>query len=464
MTDVFISSEENRTAFKKAIIDYLNGKNDINVSKNNIRLACTYRMVSIDAKTFCRNIPLSKNATDSDLDPQIIDILEHLNLPIDKSKYTELTSLYDLLRLQKGMEYLCDELIDTSRPILPWINYLTRPMVLTLGVLGYCYMHPKFFWSTIDWIIDTVPILYQWLYHYIIQLHNLPLFGMAGQAVLMLYYLRKTFEHGLDPSVEKVRALTFRSAAIGLNFLAHLISYAVSGALPLLPAAIFITSSFLDVVESFYTYWIQRPIQLKPTYESPHEKAFDYRHNHAVERNRQVFLIRILYAISITSLVVIWSSLPPSVILTMAYMLSMWLAFLIKDYCTASINHSQASALQMSIFGIYNAPEFTAEQLVDKAKTRFTKYARQELQKIHDNDKQAKCFQHMEQLLSTIPFKYLEIKNKFDLFIEFYDVISPTKQQPHHYGTPARFQAVDAANEDSDSMTASYIGSMNGQR
>jgi len=463
MTAVFISTEENRSAFKKAIIDYLNGTNNINVTKNNIRSACTYLAVSIDAKTFCRNIPLSKNTTDTDLDPQIIEILEHLNLPIDKSKYTEISSLYDLLRPQKDMEYVCDELIDASRPILPWITYLYRPMVLTLGVLVYCYVHPQFFWSTIDWIIDIVPILYQWLNHFVIQLHNLPLFGMAGQVILILYYLSKTFEHGLDPSVEKVRALTFRAAAIGLNFLAHLISYAFSGALPMLPAAIFISSSFLDVVESFYTFCIQKPLRMKEIYDSAHEKAFDYRRNHTVERNRQIFLIRILYALTITSLVVVWSSLPPSVILTMTYMLSMWLAFLIKDYCITLINHTSASAQQLSILGIYNAPEFTIERLTEKAMARFTKYANQQLATMStDPNKHAQCHQEMARLLTESPFVFRDIKYKFDLFLQHYDLISPTKQ-PNPYGTPLRSLPLqDAANrridpEDSDSMTASSV-------
>lgn len=140
MRTVFFSTDENRSLFIEAIIKYLNGTHDIKNTKNALHLACTYETDEIDAKTFAKKIRLFKNSTDTELDPQIVEILRHLNLDTEKRTYTDqgIIYLYDVLRKQKDkdLEYLI-ELIDDIQPSgLPRIYYILPPAVGAIGFLG----------------------------------------------------------------------------------------------------------------------------------------------------------------------------------------------------------------------------------------------------------------------------------------------------------------------------------------
>ncbi|HVT62729.1 MAG TPA: hypothetical protein VHD33_04490 [Legionellaceae bacterium] len=436
MPTVFISEEANRSLFKQAIIHFLNGTNDINKTEYDIKLACTYREIKIDAKSFCQNIPLSAKATDPTLDPQIIEILRHLKLPIAKKNYTDVGSLYDLLirHETEETEYLI-HLIDSSRPTLPLIDYLRWPMLSSIALLGLCYLKPQYFWSNLDWIIDVIPSLYQWLYHYFVQLNHLPLLGMSAQIGLLAYYLRyDTFENGWDPSAKKIRALMFRAWALTLNFGAHWISYAAAGTLPLLPALIFVTSSFVDMIPSFTSYWTEPPIEKKDTYKTPHDKAFDVRRQYTLERKRLILLYQSLIAIMVSALILTVAALPSNVFLTMAYMVSMWFAMLVKDYLITSIKHQSAHAQRLAILGIYTSKEFTSEKLIQTAKNEFTLYAEEKL-KTCSGDKLTKCNQEMNDLLAAEPFDLDIAKERFGYFMADYDKISPSKQ---NHSTPIK--------------------------
>lgn len=407
MPNVFISSDENRDLFKDAIINYLNGTNDIKTTKTALRDACTYQTVEIDAKTFAKNIPLLTNPTDQELDPKIVEVLRHLKMDTRKATYTDqgINYLYDLLRKQKDkdIEYLM-ELIDDLQPTVPWVHYIYRPALVTIGVLSFCYVEPQYFWATIDWIMDMLPVVYHWVYHYVVQLHNLPVIGMGMQIIWLLYYLNNTFEHGLDPSEERIRALVFRAIALSLNFMAHMLSYWALGTLSLAPALLFFTSSLVGVIESIHAYWTEKPLETT-RYPDVHSKAWEVRYHCKQDRNYRFFLIRLIYAITISALLVAWTVLPPSVIFTMTYMLTMWFVTLIKDYCINAIKHLFANKEQIAVLGVYTANAHTAAQQMEKDKETFRTDALKIIQSFaNDVNKQSILQTEMLALMQTTPF------------------------------------------------------------
>ncbi len=443
MPEIFISTEDNRHQFKEAIIKYLNGTLNISETKHAMRLACTYRTEEIDAKRFAKNIPLFNNPTDTNLDSDIIKILTHLNRPTQKKYYTDLgiNSLYDLITRQKekDLDYLI-EMIDDCNPSVSWFNYIYRPTLAVIGLLSFSYLQPQYFWIAIDWVTDMIPVIYHWLYHSIVQLHNLPVIGMGMQITFLLYYLNSTFEHGLDPSEERTRTLLFRAISLALNFLAHLITYSAAGTLSWLPASIFIASSLVGIVESIYSYWVQKPLDAIPTNMSTvHSKAWEIRHQYHLARNRNFFLIRLIYAISISSLVLAWTVLTPSVILTMAYMLSMGLAFLIKDYCITLIKHRSANAEQIAVLGIYNSPHFNPARKIEADKEEFRQYATEVFKKFDDRtDKQSALYSQMFVLMKRDPFVLDECKTAFDSCVQVCDTLTPSPARNLSLFTPMR--------------------------
>lgn len=431
---VYVTSPENMRLFKEAVINYLNGtdynkgRDNITEVKNHIRSACTYRTAKIDAKTLAKNIPLSGNTGDETLDPEIIQILTHLHLPTQKSHYTDqgINNLYELLTRQKkrNLDYLI-ELIDDTYPHAHWFNYVYPPALAIIGVLGLSYMQPQYFWMAMDWLIDMIPVVYHWVYHYMVQLNNLPVIGMGIQFGLILYYLNYTFEHGLDPSEERIRTLFFRALAIAFNFLAHLITYWAAGTFSWIPASIFIISSFVGIIESIYTYCKQKPAQSENEKTlNVHTRAWGVRYERELERNKNIFLIRLIYAFTITGLVLGYTFLVPSVILTMAYTLSLGLAFLIKDYCINKIKKGSANEEQLAVLEIYNKPEFNPAQKLEDDINAFYKYAREVLAGFDSNHTINELLQVdiVEILTNKIkPFRLEDAKNNLDICVRCYE-------------------------------------------
>ncbi|MCR9192979.1 MAG: hypothetical protein NXI01_10075 [Gammaproteobacteria bacterium] len=421
---VFFATPDNQFQFKKAIIDHLSGEHKtLHETAEAIRSACIFGTVKIDARVFCKNIPLSESVEDQELDSNIGEILKHLNLPRDKASYARITSLYDLLQQQDHMEDLI-ALIDNTHPIQPWLHYVKLPMIVTIGVLGFCYLQPQYFWATIDWITNTLPSAYHWLYHYIVQLNNLPIIGMAVQIGILLYYLNATFENGLDPSEDKVRELMFRSAAIALNFFAHLVSFWAAGTLPLFPALLFVSSSLVGIVESIYTYRLhKRQEESEQAVKNAFTESFKARDASSVQRNKHILLVRGVYALAITSMVIAVSILTPSVILTMAYMMSMWLAYLVQDYAISSIKKKSADTLQLAIHNIYHSPEYNYAALIAQDKAAFQAYVNEIIENTKESSKKDLLLSEMAVQLATEPFdleKSKHIINSIPRILEQY--------------------------------------------
>ncbi len=373
----FIITPANQSLFKETILKYLNGTSTVDETRNNMRLACMNQGDSISAKQFAQSIRLDDDSNTS-LDPTIIKILEHLKMTTQKSHYSQegIATLYDLIRKQKDqdLDYLI-EMIDELYPTVPMLKYIYRPALFTIGILSFSYLQPQYFWMAIDWITDMLPVAYNWLHHNVVQLNNWPIIGMGMQIAWLVYYLRYTFQHGLDPSDERVRILTFRAFALTLTFLGHLLSYSAAGALSWGPALFFIASSLVSIVESIHFYQTQKDQTTPDVNADVHTKALHIRQKYIQDRNFYYFLVRLIHAIAITSLLIFCTILPSSLILTITYTLSLSLSFLIKDYCIELIKQRTVNLEQGAVASHYNSYELSLDKKKQEDIAKFQAYS-----------------------------------------------------------------------------------------
>ena len=427
----FIITPANQSLFKETILKYLNGTSTVDETRNNMRLACMNQGDSISAKQFAQSIRLDDDSNTS-LDPTIIKILEHLKMTTQKSHYSQegIATLYDLIRKQKDqdLDYLI-EMIDELYPTVPMLKYIYRPALFTIGILSFSYLQPQYFWMAIDWVTDILPVAYYWLHHNVVQLNNWPIIGMGMQIAWLAYYLRYTFQHGLDPSDERVRTLTFRAFALTLTFLGHLLSYSAAGAFSWGPALFFIASSLVSIVESIHFYVTQKD-QTPPALNADvHRKALHIRQTHIQGRNFYYFLVRLIHAIAITALLIFCTLLPSSLILTITYTLSLSLSFLIKDYCIELIKQSTVNSEQTAVASHYHEHENSLDKEKEKEKAKFQEYATKIILSYSDDQqKQFVLRAQMNDFLASTDFVYGIASKDFNRCVTVADGVSPSPQ------------------------------------
>ncbi len=427
----FIITPANQKLFKETVLNYLNGTSTIDQTRNNMRLACMNQGDSISAKQFAQTIGLYDDSNTS-LDPTVIKILEHLKMSTQNKAYAEqgIATLYDLIRKQKDLDldYLI-EMIDELYPTVPLLKYIYRPALFTIGILSFSYLQPQYFWMAIDWVTDILPVAYYWLHHNVVQLNNWPIIGMGMQIAWLAYYLRYTFQHGLDPSDERVRTLTFRAFALTLTFLGHLLSYSAAGALSWGPALFFIASSLVSIVESIHFYVTQKD-QTPPAQNADvHIKALHIRQTHIQGRNFYYFLVRLIHAIAITALLIFCTLLPSSLILTITYTLSLSLSFLIKDYCIELIKQSTVNSEQTAVASHYHEHENSLDKEKEKEKAKFQDYATKIILSYSDDQqKQLVLRDQMNDLLASTYFVYDIALRDFRRCVTVADGVSPSPQ------------------------------------
>ena len=429
----FIITPANQSLFKETILKYLNGTSTVDETRNNMRLACMNQGDSISAKQFAQSIRLDDDSNTS-LDPTIIKILEHLKMTTQKSHYSQegIATLYDLIRKQKDqdLDYLI-EMIDELYPTVPMLKYIYRPALFTIGILSFSYLQPQYFWMAIDWVTDILPVAYYWLHHNVVQLNNWPIIGMGMQIAWLVYYLRYTFQHGLDPSDERVRTLTFRAFALTLTFLGHLLSYSAAGALYWGPALFFIASSLVSIVESVHFYVAQKDQTTPAANADVHTKALHIRKTHIQDRNFYYFLVRLIHAIAITALLIFCTLLPSSLILIITYTLSLSLSFLIKDYCIELIKQSKVNSEQTAVASHYREHEKSSEKEVEKEKARFQENATKTILSYQgEPEKQRVLRSLMTELLVSTDFVYVIASREFERCVNVADSISPSPNTP----------------------------------
>jgi len=113
------------------------------------------------------------------------------------------------------------------------------------------------------------------------------------------------------------------------------------------------------------------------------------------------------------------------VILTMAYMMSMWLAYLVQDYAIASIKQKSADTLQLAIHSIYHSPEYNYEARIAQEKDEFRDHVAILIAKTDDQAVKELLTSEMEELLSAVPFHLVDSKKLIENVPRIYHKTSP---------------------------------------
>ncbi len=424
--------------FKELIIRYLEGDHlikkpygrdtSLSIEDELKRLCTSMNHASIDAKTLCHLVDVT---AEGQFDKDIIAILNHLEMPTEIEDYIGSTaSLYDLLsRLRnEGHERLDSllELIENTRYKRNWRDHLTTPALTMLGIVTFCYGEPDLFWNALDWVTYTTPLIYHWFYQHIVEFHNLPILGMIGQVGWGLHYLINTFEYGFNQSDKRIRNWMFNTLAVMLNFSAHLISYWAAGALPLLPAFVFILSAWVDIVKNFYNTW-QEKTPTPNQQSSRHRNATCISMAQIKARDKQILIANCIHAAAVTTLILASYFLTPSIILTITYTLAIWIGLFMKDRHTKKIQQIYANEIQKKLRDHYKSAS-TPNEASDRED--FGHYAQKLLSKIEQNSqKLLGCTQFKDVLLKVKPFYLLHSKQDFKSFCNHWDFIA-IKNQP----------------------------------
>jgi hypothetical protein len=357
--NVFLATAEKQIVFKTAIIEYLQGYSIDNTRKK-LLLACTSEAgVQIDAKTMAQNISIL-DPSNTKFDEQVSAILLHLNQDPTPEDYTtkKLKSLHDLLKQEnkQNLDHLI-ELIESIQSPTPLLDYFYVPSLAILASASFWYVLPEYFWEAIAWLGKSIEELAQWLHHNVIQLNKWPLIGMGMQIAWLVYYLRNTFQYGLEPSEEKITALTFQTIALMLNFLGHFLAFNAAGLLSWGPALCFIASSLVSVVENLYQvlcHLFRTTTDNAPSSENTHSRAVAERNQSKIDNHYKFCTYKLIHAAVVATLLITVTLLPPHLLLTIAYTLSLSLFTMLKNHCISSHKEESATRLQQTIKAIYS--------------------------------------------------------------------------------------------------------------
>ena len=429
--------ESTDPGFKRLIVRYLEGDHlvkkpygrdtSLSIEDELKRLCTSINQASIDAKTLCHLVDVT---LEGQFDEDTIAILEHLEMSTAVEDYIGSTaSLYHLLsRLRnEGHERLDSllDLIENTRYKRDWRDGLTTPALTVLGIVAFCYVEPNLFWSALDWLTFTTPLIYHWFYQHIVEFDNLPILGMLGQVGWGLYYLINTFEYGFNQSDKRIRNWMFNTLAVMLNFSAHLISYWAAGALPLLPAFVFILSACVDIVKTFYNAW-QEKTPTPDQKSSPHQNATFISMAQIKTRDKQILIANCIHAAAVTTLILASYFLTPSIILTITYTLAIWIGLFLKDSYTKKTQQTCANEIQNQLrkhYKKYQAPTPNSDR------QEFENYAEKLLSNIDRNSKKLLHWtQYKDNLLKEQPFNLSSCKNRFKTFDQHWDFIMANNQ------------------------------------
>ena len=412
---VFIVNEENKNAFTQAVLDYLHGCS-VQETKQKITAACQNNGDTIGAKQFCQVLRFSPASPDLLLNKKFSSIYSHLQLEPQESNNG---SLYDILR-NRQLDNLI-EIIDNIHPDTPLIYFIYPPAILTLGILGFSYLQPQFFWSVVDWLIDSFPEIYHWINQYAIQMNHWPVIGMGLQVFWLAYYLYDTVKNGWDPSNQKIFSLLFRIAALTLSFIGHMLTFWAGGVLYWGPALCFIASSVVNIIENISFFLTPSEPDLEDN-ASEHTKAFYHRQRVKHSRNYEILVAKLIYAIVMTILLVISTLLPPNLFLTMFYTLSLALAFLIRDHAIQEITKKSADDEQSQVKDSYQVSD--KEQFFQESTNKY-------LSGNHHN-RSDRISKQISEIANAENFEIKQARKDIDLFMQGFVNGSPSPDRGSH--------------------------------
>ena len=154
---------------------------------------------------------------------------------------------------------------------------------------------------------------------------------------------------GVSHASQTWTAFAFKAASISASLAGYVVCLLAAGVANPVTSMLFITSSIIDVAESFFTFYMinQRP---SPTSDSPDQVM---RYQAQQQRAAHTLWVKLIAATLITAAVTIWCVCPPSLLIMLSCMASIHLVGFIKCAIIEHINSKSAISLQESLETFY---------------------------------------------------------------------------------------------------------------
>ncbi|HHF7344372.1 TPA: hypothetical protein ACPSKB_000776 [Legionella feeleii] len=356
-------SERKAKTLKLIVLRYLQGAN-LDLTKESLEREC------LELNYPCQDLFEFIELKDEN-DPLILAILGSLavkkNRPNDASKADSKTegayeklfanskNLYELLThlYHDGHHHLgyLLKVIDKTKPSYLWT--LIAGALSSIGLGSWAYNSGAGH-AILIWIERIAPPLIHWLSKSVSILRNMPLLGVIYNTLTLSWIWRSTLAYGTTTNPRKVYYLFFETLAKTLTIIAYLLALMAIAHMTIIPACLFIASSFSDVVKSvcslFINYQQKKTIDFVIDRSAPWEKQAQQRRSiNLIERSSETVWVKLFAAGLTTTTVAFMCLIPPSLFLSASCLTVMALVFLAKHSLLASVHELFAVKLQVSI-------------------------------------------------------------------------------------------------------------------
>lgn len=356
-------SERKAKTLKLIALRYLQGAN-LDITKECLEKEC------LELNYPCQDLFQFIEVKD-DNDPLLLAILGSLavkkNRPNNASKADSKTegayeklfanskNLYELLThlYHDGHHHLgyLLKLIDKTKPSYWWTFIAGALSSIGLGSWAY---NSGAGHAILIWIERIAPPFIHWLSKTVSILRNIPLLGVMYNSLTLSWIWRSTLAYGTTTNPRKVYYLFFETLAKALTIIAYLLALMAIGHMTIIPACLFIASSFSDVIKSvcslLINYKQKKTIDFVIDRSAPWEKQAQQRRNiNLIERSSETVWVKLLAAGLTTITVAFMCLIPPSFFLSASCLTVMALVFLAKHSLLASVHELFAVKLQVSI-------------------------------------------------------------------------------------------------------------------
>lgn len=429
-------------ALREVLIDYLKGESLGHV-KNRIEKHIKgeksgYRIYN--SKLFA----YSDEDKPEETHPLTNEFLRLLRIDKDEKEYHLLISLslYQILTRLKGRHGHLDKLIEIIHEVQEpqsWTWTIISTILTCTGIGVFLYFYPQFFWMFVEWFTRVFPAFVRWLCLIFTEIPSVAVIGMAWQSGVLIYQWYNTFKYGPHPSPDSLRSLLFKTLGIAMNISGNVLMYLAHGSLGPIAAILFIACSFMDVLETINLLFIKYEtptidvqqsllkgavlFKLKQAFPirplSMDELAYHACLDKLRERDLNILWIKLAATAFITISIILWCTLPSSMVLSLSFLIFGLLINLAKDQMVKRISHRYAEELQTALRIIYKDDP----KIVTAAKNEFAGYTMQKIDSYRHNTAFtphvrelicAKLNEERIRLIDAINFSLDSAKEKFD--------------------------------------------------
>ncbi len=286
-----------------------------------------------------------------------------LHVPKEKqSTYANVQTLLTLLTSLHQDGYAHDHLayllglIEQTKYKRSGRTLLMFGALLSTGLGGVFYLKPDYFNALNQLITAILPrIVLGWLKKTFSLLRNLPLLGIVYTCSSLISHTYRTVYYGGSNFSQKWAAFSFKATSISLSLAGYVLCFLAAGVATPVSGILFITSSTIDVAESFFTFYLinQKPRPKRESLEKTWEALADHtRNENQQQRASQSIWVKLTAATLITAAVTIWCVFPPSLFIMLSCMAFITLVGFIKSAMVERIDTAAATALQASLASI----------------------------------------------------------------------------------------------------------------